>query len=109
MVARGASVAGLGAANIGAFGPLQTIPGTGGCSFGDIAIAPNGAVVQVCESPSGSPGPASLLVNTKPDGLGPGAFGAAVTATTTNVGGFHVIPAQSRRTIDSEAGFAYDR
>jgi len=109
MVARGAAVTGLGTANVGAFGALQTIPGTSGCSFGDIAIAPDGAVVQVCESPDGTTGPASLLVNTKADGLGPNPFGAAVTATTTNVGGFKPIPAQSRRTIDAEAGFAYDR
>src|SRR5579859_2940780 len=109
MVARGAAVTGLGTANIGAFGPLQNIPGTAGCSFGDIAIAPNGAVVQVCESPSGGVGPANLIVNTKADGLGPNPFAAAVTATATNVGGFAPIPAQSRRTIDSEAGLAYDR
>jgi len=109
MVARGAAVTGLGASNIGAFGALQTIPGTVSCSFGDIAISPNGAVVQVCESPNGGPGPANLLVNTKSDGLGPNPFAAAVTATATNVGGFYPIPAQSRRTIDSEAGFAYDR
>lgn len=109
MVARGAAVTGLGVANVGAFGALQTIPGTSGCSFGDIAIAPDGAVLQVCESPNGGAGPANLLVNTKPDGLGPNPFGAAVTATATNVGGFAPIPAQSRRTIDAEAGLAYDR
>lgn len=109
MVARGAAVTGLGAANIGAFGALQTIPGTTSCSFGDIAIAPNGAVVQVCENPSAGLGPANLLVNTKADGLGPNPFAATVTATSTNVGGFEPIPAQSRRTIDAEAGLAYDR
>ncbi len=107
MVARGAAVTGLN--TVGAFGALQTIPGTTQCSFGDIAIAPNGAVVQVCENPSGGAGPANLLVNTKADGLGPNPFAAAVTATATNVGGFKPIPAQSRRTIDAEAGFAYDR
>ena len=107
MVAQGAAVTGLGA--IGAFGSQLTIPGTSGCSFGDIAISPGGAVVQVCESPNGGPGPASLLVNIKADGLGPNPFGAAITATATNVGGFYPIPAQSRRTIDAEAGLAYDR
>jgi hypothetical protein len=109
MVARGASVTGTGTANIGAFGALQNIPGTAMCSFGDIAISPGGAVVQVCESPNGGAGPANLLVNTKADGTGPGAFAAVVTATATNVGGFASIPAQSRRTVDSEAGLAYDR
>ena len=106
MVARGTAVTGLGA--VGPFNPLQTIPGTSGCSFGDIAIAPSGVVVQVCESPNGGPGPANLLVNTDADGLGPGNFGAPVTATATNVGGFHPIPPQPSRTVDSEAGLAFD-
>jgi hypothetical protein len=109
MVARGAAVTGLGAAAIGAFGALQTIPGTTACSFGDIAIAPDGAVVQTCESPDSTSGPASILVNVKADGLGPNPFGPAVTATATNVGGFHFIPAQNVRSIDAEAGLAYDR
>jgi hypothetical protein len=109
MVARGAAVTGLGTAKIGAFGGLQTIPGTINCNFGDIAISPNGAVVQTCESPSGGAGPANILVNIKADGLGPNPFGPANTATATNVGGFAPIPAQSRRTIDAEAGLAYDR
>src|SRR5205823_3785787 len=74
MVARGAAVTGLGA--IGAFGPLQTIPGTAGCSFGDVAIAPSGAVVQACQNPTGGQGPATIRVNTKADGLGPNPFNA---------------------------------
>lgn len=106
MVARGAAVTGLGA--VGAFNPLQTIPGTSGCSFGDIAIAPSGVVVQVCESPSGGSGPANLLVNIDGDGLGPSNFGAPITATATNVGGFHPIPPQPNRTVDAEAGLAFD-
>ncbi len=109
MVARGAAVTGLGVANVGAFIALQAIPGTANCSFGDIAIAPNGAVVQACETPTGGTGPANILVNIKADGLGPNPFGAAITATATNVGGLKPIPAQSRRTIDAEAGLAYDR
>jgi Bacterial Ig-like domain (group 3) len=111
MVARGAAVTGLGAANINAFGTLQMIPGTNQCSFGDIAISPGGAVVQVCETlnMSGGAGPENILVNIKADGLGPNPFGAPIVATSTNVGGFKPIPAQSRRTIDAEAGLAYDR
>src|SRR5262249_10319643 len=101
MVARGAAVTGLGAANIGAFGALQAIPGTANCSYGDVAIAPNGAVVQACETPTIGAGPANILVNIKADGLGPNPFGPAITATTTNVGGLKPIPAQSRRTIDA--------
>ncbi len=106
MRARGAAVTGLGA--VGAFNPLQNIPGTTGCSFGDVAIAPSGAVVQACQNPTGGQGPATILVNTDADGLGPGNFGAAVAATTTNVGGFDFIPAQNVRSVDSEAGLAYD-
>ena len=106
MVARGAAVTGLGA--IGAFGALQTIPGTAGCSFGDVAIAPSGAVVQACQNPTGGQGPATIFVNTDADGLGAGNFGAAVTATTTNVGGFDFLPAQNARSVDAEAGLAFD-
>ena len=106
MRARGAAVTGLGA--VGAFGPLQTIPGTSNCSFGDVAISPAGVVVQVCQTPTGGQGPGTILVNTDADGLGVNNFGAAVTATTTNVGGFDFIPAQNTRSVDSEAGLAYD-
>ncbi len=107
MVARGATVTGLGA--VGAFNPLQNISGTSGCSFGDIIVAPNGKVVQTCESPSGGAGPANILVNTDPDGTGASNFASAVTATSTNVGGFAFITPQNVRSVDAEAGFAYDR
>ena len=106
MVARGAAVTGLGA--VGAFGALQNIPGTANCSFGDIAIAPSGAVVQGCQSPVGGQGPATIVINTDADGLGAGNFGAAVNASTTNVGGFDFIPAQPNRSVDPETGLAYD-
>ncbi|HMJ46924.1 MAG TPA: sialidase family protein, partial [Ferruginibacter sp.] len=106
MVARGAPVTALG--SVGAFNALQIIPGTSGCSFGDLAISPNGVVCQTCQTPTGGQGPATILVNTDADGLGPGNFAAAVTATTTNVGGFDFIPAQNVRSIDAEAGLAYD-
>lgn len=107
MVARGAAVTGLGA--VGAFNALQTIPGTTGCSFGDIAISPGGAVCQVCQTPTGGQGPVTIVVNTDADGLGLGNFGTAVNATNSNVGGFDFIPAQNVRSVDAEAGLAYDR
>lgn len=107
MVARGAAVTGLG--TVGPFNALQTIPGTSGCSFGDIAIAPDGTVVQVCQDHLGGEGPSTIYVNTDADGLGAGNFGAAVAATTTNVGGFDYIPAQPNRSVDAEAGLAFDR
>ncbi len=88
---------------------MQTIPGTNNCSFGDVAIAPDGVVVQACQNPTGGQGPGNILVNTDTDGLGPGNFGAATTATATNVGGFDFIPPQNVRSVDAEAGLAYDR
>lgn len=107
MRARGAAVTGLGA--VGAFGPLQTIPGTSNCSFGDVAIAPDGTVVQACQNPTGTQGPATIRVNIDADGLGAGNFGAVINAMTTNVGGFDFIPPQNSRSVDSEAGLAFDR
>jgi Bacterial Ig-like domain (group 3)/von Willebrand factor type D domain len=106
MRARGAAVTGLGA--VGAFNPLQTIPGTSGCSFGDVAIAPSGVVVQACQNPTSGQGPGTIRVNIDADGLGAGNFGATIAATTTNVGGFDFIPAQNVRSVDSEAGLAFD-
>jgi hypothetical protein len=109
MVASGAAVTGLGQANIGAFGAPQNIPGATDCSYGDVAIAANGAVVEACQNPSSGNAPgANILVNTKPDGLGPNPFNAAVTATTTNVAAFHPVPPQSARTVDAEAKLAFD-
>lgn len=108
MVARGAAVTGSGVAGVGAFNAIQTAPGSAGCSFGDIAISPAGAVVQACQNPTTGQGPATIFVNTDADGLGAGPFGAAVAATVTNVGGFDFIPAQNARSIDAEAGLAYD-
>jgi len=107
MRARGAAVTGLGV--VAPFGPLQTIPNTTNCSFGDVTIAPNGSVVQACQTPTGGQGPGTIRVNTDPDGLGPLPFNAGVAASTTNVGGFDFIPAQNVRSIDAEAGLAYDR
>lgn len=107
MRARGAAVTGLG--TVGAFNALQNIPGTNGCSFGDVAIAPTGVVVQACQNPTGGQGPATIRVNIDADGLGPNNFGASIAATTTNVGGFDFIPPQNIRSVDAEAGLAYDR
>jgi hypothetical protein len=110
MRAKGAAVTGTGVGFIGPFGATQTIPGTVGCSFGDVAIAPSGVVVQVCQaltSPTGEETEA-LRFNIDADGLGAGNFGPASTATMTNVGGFDVIPPQNLRSIDAEAGLAYD-
>lgn len=106
MVARGAAATALG--TVGAFNALQTAPGATSCSFGDIAIAPSGAVIHVCENPTGGQGPATIRQNVDADGLGAGGWSAIATATTTNVGGFDFIPAQNGRSVDAEAGLAYD-
>ncbi|HWS71126.1 MAG TPA: sialidase family protein, partial [Thermoanaerobaculia bacterium] len=106
MAAQGAAVTALG--TVGAFNAIQMIPGTNGCSYGDIAISPAGKVVQVCQNPTGGEGPATIFVNTDVDGLGAGNFGAIVNVTTTNVGGYDYIPAQSVRSVDAEAGLVYD-
>lgn len=108
MVARGAAVTGLGTAGVGAFGALQAIPGTASCSFGDVAIAPSGVVVQTCGTPAGGQGPSSILVSADTDGIGPINFGGPITATTTNVGGWDFIPPQNARSVDPEAGLAFD-
>ncbi len=107
MVGRGAAATALG--TVGAFGATQNITNTGNCSFGDVAVSPAGAVVQACQSPTGGEGPGTIRINTDADGLGPNNFGATVNATSTNVGGFDFIPAQNVRSIDAEAGLAYDR
>jgi len=105
MVGRGAPVTGLGV--VGAFVPLTTAPGSGGCSFGDVAISPTGLVVQVC-GPSGGQTGGNVNIWVDADGLGPGGWAGPTVATTTNVGGFDFIPAQNSRSIDSETGLTFD-
>lgn len=105
--ARGAAVTSLGV--VGAFNAEQTAPSSTGGNFGDIAIGPSGQVMVVYQNPTGGQGPATIFANVDADGLGGGGFGAQITVTTTNVGGFDFIPAQSGRSIDAEAGLAWDR
>jgi Bacterial Ig-like domain (group 3) len=114
MRAVGAKVTGLGA--IDPWGPVQTIDAGGvdangepvGCTFGDVAISPTGAVVQACQSPIDGEGPSKIFINTDADGLGPASFGASVAATTTNVGGIDFITPLDTLHTDAEAGLAYD-
>jgi hypothetical protein len=106
IVVRGAPVTGLG--TWGPFG-AQVAPPTATGSFGDIAVGPGGKVTVTYQSPTTGQGPATIYSNTDADGLGAGGFGARVTVTTTNVGGFDFIPAQPGRSIDAEANLAYDR
>ena len=104
MVARGAPVTGLGA--WGPFNAQQAIPSATG-SFGGIAVGPGpngGKVIVTYQSPTGGQGPATIFANVDADGLGAGGFGARITVSPTNVGGFDFIPAQNGRSIDAEAG-----
>ncbi|MBA3830460.1 MAG: exo-alpha-sialidase [Chthoniobacterales bacterium] len=106
--ASGAAVTGLG--RVGAFSPAQKIPGANRAGdYGDTAVGPNGQVFIVFQNPTGGEGPATIFGTLDPDGLGPQGFGAAQVLQTTNVGGFDYIPAQSGRSIDAEAGLAWDR
>jgi hypothetical protein len=108
MVARGAPVTGLGI--WGPFNAQQAIPSATG-SFGGIAVGPGpggGKVIVTYQSPTGGQGPATIYANVDADGLGAGGFGARVTVSATNVGGFDFIPAQSERSVDAEAGMVWD-
>jgi hypothetical protein len=102
--AAGASVAGLG--SVGAFSAPER---TGIGDFGDIAISPTGAVLVTYERSYTNANPSTLYSALDPDGLGPAGFNAESTVTNTNVGGFYPIPAQNSRTVDAEAGLAWDR
>ncbi len=104
--ASGAPVTGLG--QVGTFTPVQGIGNRHG-DYGDTAIGPNGEVFVTYQNPTGGEGPAMIYGALDPDGLGPQRFGAAKVIQTTNVGGFDYIPAQSGRSIDAEAGLAWDR
>lgn len=105
--ARGATVTALG--TVGAFNAAQVAPGSAQSDFGDIAIGPTGQVLVTYQRQGSGEGPDSIFVNLDADGLGAGGFAAQVTATATNVGGFDTITPQPNRTVDAEAGLAYDR
>ena len=107
MAATGAPVTGLG--QVGAFVPLEVVPGTNNCTYGDVAIGPSGQVMQACSLTESGQGGGKIFVNVDPDGLGPAGFGGRVFVTQTHVGGFDFIPAQPDRSIDAEVGLAWDR
>ena len=107
IVASGAPVTGLGA--MGAFIPIQSVPGSAGGNFGDIAVGPNGEVMVDYQRPISGELPSQIWTHIDRDGLGPAPFEAGVIATTTNVGGFDLIPAQRRRSVDAEANIEFDR
>ena len=107
MVATGAPVTGLG--QVGAFFPVEVIPGTNNCTYGDVAIGPAGQVMNVCTLTESGQGGGKLRVSVDPDGLGPAGFGKMTTVVDTHVGGFDFIPPQPDRSVDAEPGLAWDR
>jgi hypothetical protein len=104
---RGLPVTGFG--QFGALAKAETVPGSKYGSFGDIAVGDDGQVLTTYQDNIPTEGPSTIWTNLDPDGFGPAGFGAARAATTTNVGGFDYIPPQSHRSVDAEAGLAYDR
>jgi len=107
MAATGAPVTGPG--KVGAFIPLEVVPGTNNCTYGDVAIGPSGQVMQACSLTESGQGGGKIFVNIDPDGLGPAGFGTRIFVTQTHVGGFDFIPAQPDRSVDAEVGLAWDR
>ncbi|MGE5221414.1 MAG: hypothetical protein ACM3PY_03190 [Omnitrophica WOR_2 bacterium] len=107
MVATGAPVTGLG--QVGQFIPVELVPGSNNCTYGDVAIGPAGQVMQTCMLTSTGQGGGKVFVNLDPDGLGPAGFGDRIFVASTHVGGFDFIPAQPDRSVDAEAGLAWDR
>ncbi len=107
MFATGAPVTGLG--QVGSFFGGEVVPGTNNCTYGDVAIGPNGEVMNVCSLTESGQGGGKVFVNTDPDGLGPAPFGSRVFVAETHVGGFDFIPAQPDRSVDAETGLAWDR
>jgi hypothetical protein len=107
IIATGAPVTGLG--QVGSFITAEVVPGTNNCTYGDVAIGPQGQVMNVCTLTQTGAGGGTLRVNVDPDGLGPRGFGESVSVIDTHIGGFHFIPAQVDRSIDAEPGLAWDR
>ncbi len=108
ILAAGAPVTGLG--QVGSFITPEVAGGTNNCTYGDVAIGPNGEVMQVCTLTESGQGGGKIYVNVDPDGLGPAGFADhSVFVVDTHVGGFDYIPAQPDRSIDAEPGLAWDR
>lgn len=107
MYAAGAAVSGFN--QVGAFTTREMVPGTNNCTYGDVAVGPAGQVMQVCGLTESGQGGGKLFINVDPDGLGPAGFGDRVFVTATHVGGYDFITPQPDRSVDSEAGLAWDR
>jgi hypothetical protein len=108
IVATGAPVTGVGL--VGSFSTPKVVPGTNNCTYGDVAIGPDGQVMAVCALTESGQGGGKIYVNVDPDGLGPVGFGDhSVFVVATHVGGFDFIAPQPDRSVDAEPGLAWDR
>lgn len=105
-VVQGATVTGFG--SVGAFTAAQAVPGGTNGDFGDIAVGPVGQVMIVYQDNTTTEGPDTIRMNLNPTGVG-GTFGAQSSPVVTQVGGFASLPAQPSRSVDAEAGLAWDR
>ncbi|WP_406470107.1 choice-of-anchor P family protein [Streptomyces sp. NBC_01615] len=106
ITAAGAKVTGSGASNVGAFSATQA---AGSGDYGDIAVGPTGAVMVTYQRPQSGSAAGKLYTALDSDGIGGAGFQAEATAVDLHIGAFYPIPAQSSRTIDAEAGLAWDR
>jgi hypothetical protein len=61
MAATGAPVTGLG--RVGAFHPIEVVPGTNNCTYGDVAIGPSGQVMQACNLTESGQGGGKIFVS----------------------------------------------
>ncbi len=107
MFATGAPVYGKG--KVGPFFAGEVVPGTNNCTYGDVAIGPQGQVMNACNLTESGQGGGKVFINVDPDGLGPAPFGDRIQIAATHVGGFDYIPAQPDRSVDAEVGLAWDR
>ncbi len=105
--ATGAPVTGLG--QVGQFFAGEVVPGSNNCTYGDVAIGPQGQVINGCNLTESGQGGGKIFVNIDPDGLGPAPFSDRIELADTHVGGYDFIPAQPDRSIDAEVGLAWDR
>jgi hypothetical protein len=109
----GAAVTGLG--SVAGFVPRLIAP----LSFDslersatDVAVGPGGKVlvsyVRIVETGTAM-GPAEIIVQLDPDGLGPEPFGPAIVAAPTQVGTKLPIPAQPNRKVTTQGKLVWDR
>ena len=107
LTVRGLRVTGLG--QFGAWSSSETAPGPKQGTYGDIAVGPDGQVLITYQDQESGQGPTGIWTNLDADGFGPAGMGPARFVTSSNVGGFDFIGPQSHRSVDAEAGLAYDR